>query len=547
MQYTCPCRDDQIRITKPQTPNHMNKTIIININGIVFHIEEDAYEILRSYMTEVKRHFAYSSDNEEIVQDIENRLAEMFTERLTEQSKQVIVQQDVVDITARMGNVNDFDVEFDDEHFGGMRTAHRSLFRDPEDRMIGGVCSGLGHYFDIEAKWVRLIAVLATILWGTGLIVYLILWMVTPRAKTRADRMAMKGEPINLQNFKRNLDEEIDALQQNLNQAGSQLKPGLNATEDFLREAGDRTGTFLTRVLGIMFKIVGAFVIFVCCSLLFSCLLGLLFIMGFFDGHELDTFPFNIINPEYQSAIYFSAAILIIIPLIALILFALRVLFNRKITGKTTSFALLIIWITGLGMAVFYGAKLGSEFKSEARYEQQSLVKPFPTYHIKLNKQRFFSKDDSLNYNVTFNGRQGKVKIANDIGEIQLYVERSDDSTAFIIKDFSARGRDFESALRNAQKSGYEFIQADSIITLDKYLHFPPKQAYRDQEVKVTLKVPLNTRLIFDGEMNSIIRDINLRDCLPEDSEWETPSTWIMTTTGLKCADESMARKPSED
>src|SRR5690606_18705577 len=124
----CPCRADQIKITKPQTPNPMNKTIIININGIVFHIEEDAYEILRSYMTEVKRHFAYSTDNEEIVQDIENRLAEMFTERLTEQSKQVIVQQDVVDITARMGNVNDFDVEFDDQPFNGMRTAHRSLF-----------------------------------------------------------------------------------------------------------------------------------------------------------------------------------------------------------------------------------------------------------------------------------------------------------------------------------------------------------------------------------------------------------------------------------
>lgn len=525
----------------------MNKTIIININGIVFHIEEDAYEVLRAYMTEVKRHFAYSSDSEEIVLDIENRLAEMFNERLAEQSKQVIVLQDVLDITARMGNVNDFDLENDEARFSEARTDHRSLFRDPEDRMIGGVCSGLGHYFNVEPKWVRLIAVLATILWGTGLIVYLILWLVMPRAKTRADKMAMKGEPINLQNIKRNFDEEVDALRQNLNEAGTQLRPGLNATEDFLRDAGDRTGTFLAKVLNIALKIVGAFVIVICCSLLFGSLLGLLFMMGFFDGHELDTFPFNVINPEFRSPIYFSAAILIIIPLIALILFALRVLFNRKITGKTTSFALLIIWLTGLGMAVFYGAKLGAEFKSEARFEQQSLIKTSPVYHIKLNQQRFFSKDDSLNYNITFNGRPGKIKIANDIGEIRLYVERSDDSTAFIVKDFSARGRDFESALRNAQKSGYEFAQTDSVITLDKYLHFPPKQAYRHQEVKVTLKVPLNTRLVFDGDVNSIIRDVNLRDCLPEEAEWETPSEWIMTPAGLKCADESMARKPSAD
>jgi len=525
----------------------MNKTIIININGIVFHIEEDAYEVLQAYMTEVKRHFAYSTDNEEIVADIENRLAEMFTERLAEQNKQVIVLQDVLDITARMGNVNDFEIESDDSGFAYERTGYRTLFRDPEDRMIGGVCSGLGHYFDIEVKWVRLIAVLATILWGTGFMAYIILWMVTPRAKTRADRMAMKGEPINLQNFKRNFDEEVDALRQNLNEAGTQLRPGLNATEDFLREAGDRTGTFLTKLLGIIFKIIGAFVIFVCCSLLFSSLLGLLFIMGFLDGHELDTFPFNVINPEYQSAIYLSAAILVIVPLIALILFALRVLFNRKLTGKTTSFALLIIWLTGLGLAVFYGAKVGAEFKSEASFEQQTSFKTFPVYHIKLNPERFFSKDDSLNYNVTFNGRQGKIKMANDIGEIRLYVERSDDSTAFIVKDFSARGRDFESALRNAQKSGYESVQRDSIITLDKYLHFPPKQAYRGHEVRVTLKVPLNTRLIFDGEINSIIRDVNLRDCLPEDSEWEVPSEWIMTNTGLKCADPSMDRSQAAE
>ena len=74
----------------------MNKTIIININGIVFHIEEDAYEVLRTYMTGVKRHFAYSADSEEIVTDIENRLAEMFSEKLKQDHKQVIIKRGMV-------------------------------------------------------------------------------------------------------------------------------------------------------------------------------------------------------------------------------------------------------------------------------------------------------------------------------------------------------------------------------------------------------------------------------------------------------------------
>src|SRR5215469_2231425 len=87
----------------------MNKTIIININGIVFHIEEDAYEILKNYMTDVKRHFATSADSLEITTDIENRIAEMFNELLARDNKQVIVEQDVNEVIGQMGTVSDFE------------------------------------------------------------------------------------------------------------------------------------------------------------------------------------------------------------------------------------------------------------------------------------------------------------------------------------------------------------------------------------------------------------------------------------------------------
>src|SRR5690606_16878820 len=144
----------------------MNKTIIININGIIFHIEEDAYEVLQTYMTAVKRHFGYSPDSNEIVSDIENRIAEMFNDRINQQ-KAVITMQDVEEATAQMGHISDFE-DFEniseEEDLGSASYAYqeqsysdsRGLFRDPDDKVIGGVCSGLGHYFDIEAKWVRL-------------------------------------------------------------------------------------------------------------------------------------------------------------------------------------------------------------------------------------------------------------------------------------------------------------------------------------------------------------------------------------------------------
>src|SRR5690606_26952719 len=91
----------------------MNRTIIININSIVFHIEEDAYEILRHYMIEIKKHFGRTTDSEEIMQDIENRIAEMFSERIQAGKKEVISSIDVEEVIAQMGRVSDFE-EVDD-------------------------------------------------------------------------------------------------------------------------------------------------------------------------------------------------------------------------------------------------------------------------------------------------------------------------------------------------------------------------------------------------------------------------------------------------
>src|SRR5580658_2708852 len=115
----------------------MNKTIIININGIVFHIEEEAYEILKNYMTDVKRHFSSSADSLEITTDIENRIAEMFSELLEKENKQVIVEQDVKLIIEQMGSVADFENAENDDNAGQNAYTYnnmegRRLFRDPD-------------------------------------------------------------------------------------------------------------------------------------------------------------------------------------------------------------------------------------------------------------------------------------------------------------------------------------------------------------------------------------------------------------------------------
>src|SRR3546814_14037062 len=125
----------------------MNRTIIININGSVVHIEEDAYDMLRSYMIEVKKHFGNTADSHEIVGDIENRIAEMFNDRIVQGKKEVITMQDVNDVTAQMGRVSDFETEgqeadssytADEAYDFAPNSRERKLMRDPADKVFGG-------------------------------------------------------------------------------------------------------------------------------------------------------------------------------------------------------------------------------------------------------------------------------------------------------------------------------------------------------------------------------------------------------------------------
>jgi phage shock protein PspC (stress-responsive transcriptional regulator) len=523
----------------------MNKTIIININGIVFHIEEDAYEVLRSYMTEVKRHFAYSSDSEEIVSDIENRIAEMFTERLEQEKKQVIVLQDVQHVTSQMGGVNDFEPE-DEDSFVTDQHVEKKLFRDTDDRVIGGVCSGIGHYFNIEPRWIRVLTVLIVFLAGSGLLIYLILWIAMPKAKNRADKMAMKGEQPNLQNFKKSFDEEVEALHQNLKRAHQEAKPALNNLENFLSDLFSHLAAFFKKAFKIIVKLIGIFIIVMGAFALLGMIIGLFALLGW-SSAELNFPPFNAINPEYRSVLYFSAFLLIMIPIIALVFFAVRVLFNRPILTKTGSFTMLIIWIAALCTGAYYGTKLGSEFKEEASFSEVVDIKPSPVYYLKLNDTKFLTREDSIEYKINSAKLNRHIIINNgkgydNVNRMTLYIERSDTNTPVLVKTFTSQGRDFEAGLKSAQRIHYYFEQADSVLKFNRSVYLNKNELWRDQEVKLTLRIPQNTRLVIDQDMDWYVRDINLWDCRPAGSSDNIPLRWKMTNEGLMC--DTLITKP---
>jgi phage shock protein PspC (stress-responsive transcriptional regulator) len=213
----------------------MNKIININLGGMPFVIDDDAYEYMSNYLSSIRNHFAFSSSKDEIMYDIEMRMAELFQEKL--KSRQIITQTELDAVIRVLGKPEDFGGEpLDDtaSDFRERRTSGSSdyqyikpgkrLFRDKENKVVGGVCAGISAYLGIQDPiWVRIAFGLLLPVFGSGFMAYMFLMIAVPYAKTSSDKLAMTGEPINIDNIAKKVEEEIDEIGKKLNDWGEDL------------------------------------------------------------------------------------------------------------------------------------------------------------------------------------------------------------------------------------------------------------------------------------------------------------------------------------
>jgi phage shock protein PspC (stress-responsive transcriptional regulator) len=192
----------------------MKKTYTINISGTVFHIEEDAYEKLNNYITGLKQHFGNDEEGLEIIADIEARIAEIFIGKRTAE-KEVITSDWVDEIIKTMG----IPEELEEEATTGSSASDKKkkrLYRDPDHKIIGGVCGGLAAYFNMDPVIMRLIFVFFFLLNGLGLLIYIILWIAVPEAKTTAQRLEMRGEEVNIDNIEKWIKKEYQEIEKSV-------------------------------------------------------------------------------------------------------------------------------------------------------------------------------------------------------------------------------------------------------------------------------------------------------------------------------------------
>ena len=204
----------------------MNKTININLGGFFFHIDERAFEKLRRYLDAISKSLSEDPQGKnEIIADIEARISELLTEKITDE-RQVVNESDIDDIITIMGQPEDYadtEASYNDDSYTyqSNNSKGKKLFRDGEDKFLGGVAAGIAHYFTIDTIWIRLIFLFTTLAgFGIGVLAYIILWILLPEAKTTAEKLQMEGEAVNIDN----IEKKIGPIEILINNAGMHLR-----------------------------------------------------------------------------------------------------------------------------------------------------------------------------------------------------------------------------------------------------------------------------------------------------------------------------------
>ncbi len=615
----------------------MKKTISINIGGVIFHIEEDGYEKLKSYLNSIQKYFSSFADSKEILSDIEGRIAERFWNKQKAESKQVISLSDVDELIAAMGTVADFEAIEQSEDIlsdplssaqpqsetpkqeaysapspaapkaeSKTHTGPRKLVRDLRRKLVGGVAAGLANYFTIDPLWVRLaflitvmgllpaqgalgldmedlfgslagfsvliyiamwiafpgsssleedakikkfyrnpdrkvvggvasgvasyfgvdlgvvrfLWVLSIFLFGTGVILYIILWVIAPAANTLTEKMEMQGEPITLSNIESNIKQSL-----NLSDKEGEENPITKILLFPFRAIALIIGALgkLLKGLGPVLRImIGVFLVGMSVLALFGLVVGGSAVMGItsIDAFEGMPLPFRILQEIPQSLIL-SGVLVSAIPFITFLLLGLTLLSNKKIVGSTVWLTLLGLWIVGIVVATIQGVSYQRNFAKRGEYTQTvSYVIPAGTLTLDESDS---DEDETIDVDIRLAGYNATDSLKLD-------------------KKMVSRGRSKEIARKLASELQYEPTIKDSVITFHEGPAFKDDGPFRDQQIDLTLNIPFDKQFIITRNLWFSIshghgsnRHLDSYDLNDDDVNWEQLRWTIKRDSGLVC------------
>ena len=587
----------------------MKKTISINISGVIFHIEEDGYDTLKKYLTTVQQYFSTYEDSQEIVTDIENRIAEKLLAKLKAASKQVVSLEDVTELTAAMGSVADFEAVEEEEilvtsggrysaqgpgqraggqgqragsqgQAGGNPAPHapnptlapRRLVRDLRRKTLGGVCAGLAHYFNMDVVWVRLIFVglligvpalngpahgpnsfagglsgltflvyvamwialpgvltieddktvkkffrnpedkvlggvasgiaayfgvdrgivrllfvLGIVFFGVGFLLYVVLWMIAPQANTLTEKMEMQGKPITLSNIETSIKQNLN-INENPNQENTFTRILLfpfRAIATIIGGLGSALGPLLNGVVSIIRVFAGILMLILAFAGMIACLALFGAAIGFEQGIHLGSLPVNLIRNDISAPMILAGALVGLIPAFGLAILGIMLITTRSVINSRTALTLAGVWLVSL--VVFAGtvSPLIASFQRRGTVEETNVLNltgGTPTFTLN-------NVDDEFNWRPSI--------------ELKGY-----EGPAFnLVQYFRAQGSSRANAQTNARQMRYGYTVRDSVVRFNDIVELTPKARFRAQDLDMDLMIPYETPFRMSREFARFIRN----------------------------------------
>ncbi len=496
----------------------MKKTFTINIGGTIFHIDEDAFEKLNSYLKLLRSHFSNTQGREEILSDIENRIAELLGEKLGD-SKEVITIEDVEDIISILGEPNDFEDDTAEERTESQETLRgpKRLYRDPDNQIIGGVCSGLGAYFRIDPLWFRVIFIFSLLVWGSGVLLYLILWIAVPKAKTTSERLEMKGEKVTVDNIEKSIREELEQIRVKINDLANQAKGGYKKKVSAQGNIFEDIAQGIVSVLKVAFRVI---VIIIGLGLLLA---GLFMLMSFFavyfgyegifidNHHELIQMPFRtlfyLFMPHETSFGFFNIGLILFIgvPLVMLIYNATRMIFRFE-RVKYAGLTAFNIWLVGAIIVAIFSFRALKHFRYEEMVKNEiSINQPTgDTLYLTLKEWMPENSMDADEVMILANDIElAIVEGKKYIGEVDISLKKSPDDDFHAVLSTKAWGRSVYAAKANASAVHYNLHSGDSLIEFSSYYILPDTIPWAKHEVEIQILVPEGKEVKLDKNLKN--------------------------------------------
>lgn len=488
----------------------MKKTETINLGGIIFHIEEDAFRQLQTYITSIKNHFADTDSADEIAADIEGRIAEL----LQEKKISIVTCRDLDDIIAIMGQPEDYaddeSLREDTEPEPAVRKKiKRRLYRHPEDKFIAGVCSGLGFYFNIDPLLFRLVFFLTLFVGGFGFYAYVILWLLVPKADSASDFLKMKGEPITSKSIGKAITEKVGTVASQAN--GSFLKSMIRAIGNFVRIVFELVVKIFGKLLYIIKPVLGIALL----SLGLILTVSISFMVLAFTGHlgvshdlalQINTMNSVFINfPFGERFVYLAFILLIGIPVYQLIYLGMRLIFGL---AKQPNFVVGILtscWILSLISMSIFTLYSFTQFSDRGQKIEAIVLEAVQsdTLNITLKDHPdFYWDDDELCF------RQSDDGSLTLVSSVAMELRSSLDEDFHLQITRRARAADYSSAKEFAARIDYDYDITGGTLSLDQFLTYPTDDTYRFQNIDLLLQVPTGKFVSLNKNLTYFLEDI---------------------------------------